>query len=282
VKVLVVGSLPPPEVARAKALRIEVTRLLTEGHTIEVVAPSPLATAHRYLIRGGIPGCMRLARMIEGYDAVVVQLEPGLPVRSRAGGLERRLSLLAFAFALRHGRDVVIRIECLADLPGGPGGGEALRVWRSAGSILLANDQERAAFVAAVGGAGESLPVSSPHDREVADNEADEGGWGDGADVSAESVLELVRVRAARDRRHLSEFEPGRVAGWDRLPVSRIATLEAVSVAARTVHAQRKLARIARCALWAADSRPMLRPAATAVRAVRRGAYAVIRPDRSD
>jgi hypothetical protein len=95
-RVLVVGSLPPPERARAEALRTEVVSLLAEGHMVEIVAPDPVATAHRYMTTPGIPGCVRLATMLSGFDSVVVQLQPGLPVRARAGRCERALSLVAF------------------------------------------------------------------------------------------------------------------------------------------------------------------------------------------
>jgi len=58
--------------------------------------------------------------MVPGFDSVVVQLHPGLPVRERAGRLERELSLVALSLALRRARRVVLRLERLDDLPGGP------------------------------------------------------------------------------------------------------------------------------------------------------------------
>jgi hypothetical protein len=119
VRVLVVGSLPPPESARAQALLAEVVGLLAAGNTVEVAAPDPVATAHRYITVGGVPGCLRLWTMVAGFDSVVVQLQPGLPVRQRAGRLERELSLVALSLVLRRGRHVVLRLERLEDLPGG-------------------------------------------------------------------------------------------------------------------------------------------------------------------
>ena len=132
-RVLVVGSLPPPESARAGALLTEVVGLLAQGHTVEVVAPDPVATAHRYISASGIPACARLWTMVSGFDSVVIQLQPGLPVRERAGRLERELALVVLSLVLRRGRHVVIRLESLADLPGGPAGRGALLLWRSAG-----------------------------------------------------------------------------------------------------------------------------------------------------
>ena len=98
---MVVGSLPPPAAPAAEALRELVVGLLAEGHSVEVVAMDPVATAHRYIVSSGIAGCLQLARMVPDFDSVVVQVQPGLPVRARAGQLERHLSVLTLAFALR-------------------------------------------------------------------------------------------------------------------------------------------------------------------------------------
>ncbi len=83
--------------------------MLAEGHTVEVVAPDPVATAHRYLSVRGIPGCLQLATMVSGFDSVVVQLQAG---PAGAGdvrdGWSARCLLFAFSFALRPcppGRD---------------------------------------------------------------------------------------------------------------------------------------------------------------------------------
>jgi hypothetical protein len=278
-RVLVVGSLPPPDGDRARALRSEVARLLGEGHTVEVVAPNPLATAHRYLGPAGIVGCIRLATMAGGYDAVVVQVEPGLPVRARAGRLERALSWFSFSFALRRAHNVEIRLECEADLPGGPGGRAALQAWRSADRIVVGGEDQRSGFLLAVGRAGDRSVVISPPVQPLDTDEV--GGWGEGADASAENVLELVRSRAARERRNLAEARSARVVGWDRLATPGIAMVAGSSSNA-DVPSPRGLSGLARSALALADRRPMLRPATTFLRAARRSAYAVLRPARSD
>jgi len=276
-RVLVVGSLPPPDCARAKGLRHEVARMVAEGHTVELVAPNPVATAHRYLTPPGIPGCVLLATMVRGYDSVVVQLEPGLPVRARAGRLERALSLLALSFALRRAGDVVIRLECLDDLPGGPGGRAASEVWRKAARIEVAGEDVLAAFAKAVGTSTAARAVSDSRSHEV---DPDEGGWGEGADASAENVLGLVRVRAARERRELADSGTAHVAGWERLPAPGVTRIEFGS-GLLPPEPSRGLGGLARSALAAADRRRLLRPAASAARTARRSASAVLRPERS-
>jgi hypothetical protein len=90
----------------------------------------------------------------------------------------------------------------------------------------------------------------------------DDGGWGDDADVSTEDVLELVRKRAARERREIGEDGSVHFAGWDRLatPGSAVAEWD------RSIPKTRKPIDLARSALAAADRRPWFRPAATAAR----------------
>ena len=108
----------------------------------------------------------------------------------------------------------------------------------------------------------------------------DDGGWGEGADASAENVLELVRRRAARERRAVAGPAPARILGWDRLPAPGIAMAELDASLPQPAPA-RGLGGLARSALAVADRTP-LRPVAMAARTARRQAYAVLRPDRSD
>ena len=281
-RILVVGSLPPPECARAESLRAEVVGLLAEGHTVEVVATDPVATAHRYITPGGIPACVRLWPMVSGFDSIVVQLQPGLPVRERAGRLERDLSLIALSLALRRGRHVVIRLEHLDDLPGGPGGRGALLLWRSADRIVVGTEDQLAALVAAVGGPTESAVTGPPREHGASEIDADDGEWGEGTDISTEDVLELVRIRAARERRELTGSGCARLPGWDRLPAAGVASSELDLALTKPPRGPRTPGGLARSALAIADRRPLLRPAVRAVRVGYRSARALLEPDRSD
>jgi hypothetical protein len=249
------------------------------GHTVEVVAPDPVATAHRYLSVSGLPGCIQLLWMVSGFDSVIVQLQAGLPVRARAGRFERAVSLFVFSLVLRRGHQVVIRLQSAQDLPGGPAGSAAFRVWRRAERIVLGDEAELALFLSAVGRRAERLEVTaciaSPDDE-------DGGGWGEGVDPSIEDVLAQVRKRAARERRALASSEVPHVSGWDQLPSPGLAMTEADAAALGPGEAPRKPADLARRALAAADRRPSLWRFARAARLARRGAYAVLRPDRSD
>jgi hypothetical protein len=278
-KVLVVGSLPPPERARSEALRSQVVSLLANGDTVEVVSPDPVATAHRYLVAGGVPGCLQVLKMASGFDSVLVQLQPGLPVRARAGRFERGLSLFVFSLALRRAHRVVIGLERLEDLPGGPGGRSALRVWRTAERIITRDEEEQARFLSEVGKQAEHLAVSS---RPAEDALEDQLVWCDGEISSVEDVLELVRKRAALERRALSPSDSAHLAGWDRLAAPGMAMTESDTALLGPPEVARKPADLARKALAAADRRPSLWRVARVARLARRGAYAVLRPEPSD
>jgi len=215
--------------------------------------------------------------MLGRFDLVLVQLQPGLPVRARAGRFERIVSLIAFSFVLGRGAQVVIRLESLDDLPGGPGGSAALRVWRRADRIVLGSEEQRAAFLGAVGRHGERLAVTASEAIELDD---DGGGWVEGADASIEQILALVRKRAARERRALASLDLPHVSGWDALPAPGMAMTEADVAALGPPAMPHNPTDLARKALAAADRRPSLWRLARAVRLARRGVYGVLRPAR--
>lgn len=287
-RVLVVGSLPPPESTRATALRSEVTRLLADGHQVEVVAADPVATAHRYLGAGGLAGCLRLAPIVARFDLVVVQLEPGLPVRAKAGRAERELSIVALSLVLRRAREVIIRLERLDDLPGGPSGRGAIQLWRSVDRVVLGSEDERGKFLSVVGHEAEHPIVSldrSSLRRDLSSglssglSGGEDDGWGEGAEASAENVLELVRKRAARERAGFDAPNSAHVAGWDRLPTPGIAIAAGNLALFGPVQRPRGIGRLARAALALADRSSLLRPLARGIRLARRSVYAVLRPD---
>ena len=276
-KVLVLGSLPPPVRPRSQSLRAEVVALLADGNTVEVVSPDPVATAHRYLSASGLPGCAQLWTMVSGFDSMVVQLQPGLPVRPKAGPLERALSLVAFSLVMSRGRHVVLRLESPEDLPGGPGGRWAARLWRKAERVVVKDEDQRASFRQALGKRAEHIDVVVLGSDAAED---DDGGWGEAGDASIEDVLALVRKRAARERRALASSDAAHFAGWDCLPAPGLAMTEADAALLGAGDAPRKPADLARKALAAADRRPSLWRLARAARLARRGVYAVLRPNR--
>lgn len=246
--------------------------LLARGVEVEIVSPDPVAAAHRYLKPAGLPGCLRIARMARRYDAVIVQLEPGLPVRYEAGRIERALSLLALSAALRQAHEVTVRVYSFDDLPGGPGGRAELELWRRSGRIVVASHAVRDELVAAIGSVGEAAVVEPMAELARTTAVDDAEGWGDGAEASAENVVGLVRARAALERRQQLASGGQRVSGWDRLPTPGVGV---IGLDAGTRGAPPERGR-ARALLAAAERRRWLLPAAGAARAAHRSIRSVL------
>ncbi|MHB1508682.1 MAG: hypothetical protein ACYCST_08615 [Acidimicrobiales bacterium] len=203
-KVLVVGSVPPPPGSHRDDLLGEVLRLRDEGHDVDVVSLNRLGAAHRYLSAPGALVGLEVGLLARRAGAVVLQIEPGLPVRHSAGRLERSLALLLLAAALRIVPEVTLRLDSLDDLPGGQGGRAAIELWKAADSIEVADEAIRSTLDEILGPLGSKVVVTPgfveatrgavPCDPAALD------GWSDGALTTASQVQAAVRARAAAQR----------------------------------------------------------------------------------
>ncbi|MGH9171890.1 MAG: hypothetical protein ACRD0Z_13630 [Acidimicrobiales bacterium] len=226
-RVLVVGSLPPPSGGHRDALLGEVLRRRELGQEVEVVALDRLAVAHRYLSAPGLPGVIELALVARGAKTVILQLEPGLPVRHSAARAERSLALIALARLLRKRDEVVLRINHFDDLPGGPGGRAANELWGVATRIEVSEPGLAEALAAVVGPHADRIVVAGAYLRPTATGIPGPASWGEGAEATAERVQAVVRRRAAEQRQALGKrghlpmpgggLEP-RVSQWPLLP----------------------------------------------------------------
>ncbi len=226
-RVIVVGSVPPPSGGHRGALLAEVLRLRSQGHEVEIVSLDPLAASHSYLAAPGVPAAIEAGLLARRADVLIVQLEPGLPVRNGAGRAERAAALMAMARALR-GADVTLRLHHPDDLPGGPGGRAGIELWAAARRIEVGSESLRDELAGILGPLAERLVVAvGPDDGPDRLDGASLESWGDGADATAAQVMSLVRLRAAAEREHLwhrgmldepGRERPARVAQWQWLP----------------------------------------------------------------
>lgn len=203
-RILVVGSVPPPLTGHRAALLAEVLRLRGEGHDVEIASLDPLSAAHRFLAGPGVVAVGEIGLLARSAEAIVVQLEPGLPVRTRAGRGERTAALMALAAVLRRCSDVTVRLHDPNDLPGGHGGRAGTELWKAAGRIEVGDDRTRTELAALLGPFGERVSIVRPPGDAEPVVVAGLDGWGDGADVSASHVLAIVRARAAAERASLA------------------------------------------------------------------------------
>lgn len=283
-KILAIGSVPPPRTGHQQSLLDAVLGLRAEGHEVRVMSPDPLSAAHGFLIGSGLPGAAEAGLLARRAEAVVIQIERGFPVRPTAGRLERSLALLTLAAMLRGHGDVTLRLHHLDDLPGGPGGRPALELWKTARRIEVGD-----AVIAER--LGRLLPELSGRLTVVARREppaaisahAEAGGecWGAGADITADQVQALVRQRAAQargvlaTRRHACQSTPqARVPLWEWLPAPGAGVPE-LGPQRRDRHGadgestttrRRSARQLGSAALAAAERRPLTRPAAQLTR----------------
>jgi hypothetical protein len=220
-RILVVGSVPPPLGGHSASLLSEVLRLRQEGHDVEIVSLDPLAAAHRYLSAPGIAAVAEIGLIARRFDAVILQLEPGLPVRRSARRAERVAVLMTLAAILRRRPDVRLRLHESEDLPGGVGGQAGIAMWKAAGRIEVGDDAMREELAGLLGSLGGRVSVERDRSGDFeAAAAAGMGGWGDGADATASHVLAIVRANAAAARASL--VPRGRLEGSGRAPEVRV------------------------------------------------------------
>ncbi|MGC9961642.1 MAG: hypothetical protein ABSE47_07030 [Acidimicrobiales bacterium] len=287
-KVLVVGSVPPPLTGRRQSLLAEVLRLRREGHEVQIVGLDPLSAAHRYLSAPGIPAATEVGLLARKADAVVLQIEPGLPVRLTAGRLERAAALLVLSKALSRKANVTLRVEHLDDLPGGPGGRAGMQLWAGASRIEVGDDETLQQMLGILGPHAERVSLMVRSDLAT---ESEGGptivrdGWGEGADTTAGQVQAVVRARAAEERQALAvrglllagEQPRPRVPQWQWLPTpgAGVPDLGPIRLEHGRYRARGRQPRprrsllqkvsVRRAATWAlasAERRPLTRPAA--------------------
>lgn len=277
-KVLVIGSLPPPATDRSRALLAEVLRQRREGAEVEVLSPTPSAVAHRNLELAGPAAAIEIAVAARKADRVIVQLEPGFPLADDTGRAGRALGLGALATALRAARgEVTVRLHAIDDLARGAGGRSAAGLWQLAAAIEVGDEATRDRLAEDLGPelAGRISLALGP----IPLGGSRGAGAGLGADASLTTVTGIVRARAASEREQVlgepvgpsgsSRARP-RVPLWQWSPVPGAGVPEWASPPAPATAGGPPLRRVARACLLAAESRELTRPLARGARAARR------------
>ncbi len=198
-RILVVGTLPPPRSPRSASLLAYVDKLVGAGDEVEVVPVGVGPTGPRsggLSGRAGLDVLLAVLRRARGTDRLVIQVEPALAGSLDAGRLRRAASLAALAGAVGRWDDVEIRLESFDDLPGGVGGRAAAALWGRATRVVVPTAEQREALHAQAGVATERIEVEGSS----APATEDAPPWPSGEAVSRDAVLAVVRRRAAADR----------------------------------------------------------------------------------
>ena len=144
-RVLVVGSYPPP--ARGEAYRTVATvhRLGAQGDDVDVLSRRGSAAQRRGPIAGPF-GALQAWWHGRRYDAVVVQVESGAPLRvshGRRARIDRVVDCLAWGLALRGLRDVTLVVPDTDAVPRSVGGRTGRFLWTAADRLLVSSERGR-------------------------------------------------------------------------------------------------------------------------------------------
>lgn len=208
-RILIVGTVPPPADGFSRNLAEVAAGALANGDEVDVLSPDVRSAAHLHASLGGLRLAVHLVARARRYDALVLRIEPGLPLGPNAGRLERAACLGALGLALGLWRDVTLRLDSPMPLPGGVGGRATSRMWRSATRIVVdsAEDQVELSRVPGIGAVQVATvaPVMSPR------LPAAESWAALGEEPSREAVLGLVRAAALKQRSmNTAQVELGR------------------------------------------------------------------------
>lgn len=278
-KVLVVGSLPPPVTLASRGLLDAVLTRKAAGHDVEVVSASAYSVAHKRLDSSGLAGLVELALAARRADEVVLQIEPGFPLARGTGQSRRAAELTALASLLRRlPAPITLRLQSAHDMASGIGGRAASALWASADRIEV-GDAETGERLSGLGPTVAAKVTVAPEPRLI-------GAAHDRAPVSSDgdfqSATAAVRARAATERARWlapNAGEPGedptpRVALWEWVPAPGIGIPVWSDVGGSAHPAASLWRRLGVRLLRLAESRPTTRPLALLVRRVHRLAKA--------
>lgn len=213
-RVLVVGTLPPPGGARARALAAVVVERTARGDAVAVLSPDPRSAAHFHgrLDRLGL--ALRLAWLSRRFDALDLHFEAGLPLRDEEQRAWRALSLGGLGLACRLYREVTLRCDSPIPIPGGVGGRATQELWRRATTIVVENDEDRGRMLTAPG-VDAARVIVVPRAAPAPASRTDRPWPAATADDLRTEVLGRVRTRAGAARRaHAARRQLGdRAAG---------------------------------------------------------------------
>jgi hypothetical protein len=183
VRLLLVGTLPPPGGVDARRFAREAARRSALGDSVETLSGDPLSVSHRSAALRGRHLARELRRRSGEFDAVELRVEAGLALTPRSVG-----NLVAAFGKYRH-------VTLFLDSPVPFKSSEEevlLRLWSSADTVVGANDADLGS-IASLG----DRPAKIVVPPEPSDLAAVLPAWPEsGSSSLQEAVLDVVRLRA--------------------------------------------------------------------------------------
>jgi hypothetical protein len=183
VRVLLVGTLPPPGGLDARRFAREAARRTALGDSVETLSADPLSISHRTATLRGRHLARELRARSSEFDAVELRVEASL-------GLTLR-SVRNVAVALRRYQHVTLFMD--SPIPfGSSEGGVLARLWSSADTVVYANEADLESTGSVPGSPDKLVVPPEPSDLARAVPP-----WpGSGSSSLQEGVLDVVRLRA--------------------------------------------------------------------------------------
>jgi len=175
-----------------------VHRLGAQGNDVEVLSRHGSAAQFRGPIAGPA-GALVMWWRGRRYDAVVVQIESGAPLRvshGRRARFDRVVDCLAWGVALRAVRSATMVVADPDVVPRSVGGRSGRFLWTAAERVVVGNERARRRLIDEGGAPEERVELAA---APAAPHRATDDRWDDVTDAAA--VMERVRRRAAQDRR---------------------------------------------------------------------------------
>jgi len=198
VRTLVVGSYPPPAQRDAYRTLETVHRLGARGDAVDVLS-SPGSASELEGAIVGPRGAWSVLRRGRAYDAVYVQVEPNMPLRTvhgRRARVARLVDCLAWGIALRLVRDATLVVPDPNVVHRALGGRTGRFLWSGADRVFVASEYGRRRLIEEGGVPDARIELAGPVPGVERHDDGDWSGLTDAAAVMAE-----VHRRASADRR---------------------------------------------------------------------------------
>ena len=192
-RVLLVGTAPPPGGSGAYALAARARELADAGDEVIVLSGDLRSAADRHARLEGAALALYLVYFAHRFDRLELRVEPALAA-SAPGRAPRSATLFLLAAALGHWRQVTYRVD--HPVPPDLLTRRARRFWRQAGEIVVADADDVARLAGAGLGRAEARTVTPP----VPDEDATPLGQavGAGRTVPPRRLIVLLAYERAR------------------------------------------------------------------------------------
>jgi hypothetical protein len=183
VKLLLVGTLPPPGGVDARRFAREAARRSALGDSVETLSGDPLSVSHRSATLRGRHLARELRRCSTKFDAVELRVEAGLALTPRSVG-----NLVAALGKYQH---VTLFLDSPVPFKSSEEG-VLLRLWSSADTVVGANEADVGSIASLGDGPSKIVVPPEPSDLATALPAWPESG----SSSLQEAVLDVVRLRA--------------------------------------------------------------------------------------